>query len=685
MAKRWQRVRAAAAWALAALVALSAGKVRAERPRPELVIVVGQMPKTLDPALATGTTEMMALGGLFEGLTRRDAASGVAVPGQAESWETSPDGRRWVFHLRAGARWTNGDTVTAHDFVRGWLHVLAPGTYAEYAYLLHVVRHARAYNTHAAALERLRGPDREGGPLGLLARLRAARAANPAGVSVGSEAWRGVVAELRVPEVLSALRDPETLALLLRAHRGVSAAEADALGEGLASEAVRLNDELTRARLHLGKDEGVYASDDRTLVVELEAFAPWFLTTTALPLAFPRRPLLDEDSERKGRDYLPIWAVSNGPYLVSAWEPERRLRLRRNPAYWGVSDVRLQTLELLGEEDDARQVELFRAGKADWLPFVSESTAGGAGTGLTGTYGGPQLTTYFLRVNCSRPPFSDPRVRRALALAIDRRALVATTARVAFGTLEYVVPPGVPGYEPPGSLVRHDPPEARRLLAEAGFPGGQGFPVVEYLHNVHEGHARIGEHLAKMLAMHLGIRVRLVTAPWQEFVDRTIRLDYDLSRAGWILDYPDPQNALDMWRSGSAENRTGWGDARFDRVLAHAAHVFGFLEAHETEQEEVVRAAHDPKRLLKAIDALRRAKPAERMRAAEALRMDLLREAEAILVQEAFPILPLFQYGNRGAISPRVEGFHTVWTRPDGQKVPNVEGIHPLRDLGLRK
>jgi ABC-type oligopeptide transport system substrate-binding subunit len=201
---------------------------------------------------------------------------------------------------------------------------------------------------------------------------------------------------------------------------------------------------------------------------------------------------------------------------------------------------------------------------------------------------------------------------------------------------------------------------------------------------VNPGHRRIAEHLAERWAAVLGIRVVPRFVEWQEFVQKMTAGDYDVARAGWVLDYFDPQAALDMWTSWSTQNHTGWSDARFDLFLELAGDVFAFGDASRPEQQEVLRVVRDEDHVRTALERLRTAKPAERLAAATHLRLALLREAEAVMVQEGFPVIPLYQYVTHGAIG-QVEGFHTMLTGPDGDRRPNVEGLHPLRDLFVRR
>ena len=145
--------------ALAAAVALLAGTFRAALPgRADFAFSNGSEPKTLDPQLMTGEPEGRIAESLFEGLTRLEAKSLEPAPGAAESWDVTPDGKTYTFHIRADARWSDGHPVTAHDFTYSWRRLQDPSVAAEYAYIMHMVRYAEAYNTHQEQAQALQGP-----------------------------------------------------------------------------------------------------------------------------------------------------------------------------------------------------------------------------------------------------------------------------------------------------------------------------------------------------------------------------------------------------------------------------------------------------------------------------------------------------------------------------------------------
>ncbi len=651
--------------ALAAATALVTQSFRASLPgRAEFAFANNSEPRSLDPGRATGDTERRILDALFEGLTTRDPATLRPMPGVAESWAVSEDGRRYVFQLRPDARWSDGGRLTARDFAWSWWRFLSPANGAEYAYLLHGVRHAEALNASRARAKRLRGETL----VAFDALAQAHSGAFPPGV------WRSFLATQDLVAALARAEDPAARAALAseagpppgaRARfRSVLVAEADAHDARAAA-----------AETHFGVDEGAFARDDRTFVVELVAPIPYFLELMAFHPTFPvPRALVEAHPDDW---FLPGRIVSNGPFVLDAWRVGDRIRLRRSPTYWGRDGVALASVDALPIENLVTALNLYLTGAIDWLP----RTPGDLAEELrkrTDYYGAPFLTVYYYRVNVARPPLDDPRVRQALALAIDRETLVREVLRLGQLPALHVVPPGVPGYEPPPSELGFDPSRARALLAEAGYPGGRGIPELGILYNTLEDHRKIAELVADQLARQLGIRVKPYNQEWQSYLATTRAGDYHLARAGWIGDYVDPNTFLDIWVTNGGNNQTGWGDPLYDRLIRAAADVEAFARAPE------LAGFGEPDRARALLAALAAARGAERPAAGSRLRLQLLREAEAILVQRAFPVIPLYFYVTSGLLSPRVEGFYAWLEEPGGGRRPNLQDLHPLRGLRLR-
>jgi oligopeptide transport system substrate-binding protein len=482
----------------------------------------------LDPHLATGLTEYNVIAALFEGLVGEDPVDLSPVPGVAERWDISPDGRTYTFHLRRDARWSNGDPVTAQDFIASWRRVLTPSLAADYANLLYVIAGAEAYHKrHTADFS-----------------------------TVG----------LKSP-------DPHVLRVTL---------------EYPMAHFLSLLQHWMWFPVHLGSIEAVGSPYDRST-------------------AWARAGSL----------------VGNGAFMLSEWRAEQRVVAQRNPHYWDAANVRLQGIHFHPFEGVDAEERAFRAGQVhltDAIPLSKIDTYRRQSPELLRI--DPFLGTYFFRINVRRPFLNEVKVRRALALAIDRKALVEQVLRAGQLPAAGFVPPGMNGYTSPATLGT-DGVAARQLLAEAGYPEGRGAPVVELLFNTSENHRIIAEAIQQMWRQELGLRVTLHNMENRSVLEARRAGDYQVLRSVWVADYMDPATFLDVWRSDSGNNYTGWANPDYDRLLFQAA----------------------------------RAGSSEERRA-------LLQRAESLLLEEA-PMIPVYYFTHAFLVHPAVRGWHqNVLDRP---------------------
>jgi oligopeptide transport system substrate-binding protein len=235
----------------------------------------------------------------------------------------------------------------------------------------------------------------------------------------------------------------------------------------------------------------------------------------------------------------------------------------------------------------------------------------------------PYLGTYYYIFNCEQEPFDDVRVRRALTMAIDRKALVEEVTQGGEMPAYAFVPPGVADVEEGsdfrevgGDFFEEDIEKAKQLLAEAGYEDGEGFPAFEILYNTHEMHKIIAEAIMEMWEKNLGITgITLRNEEWGVYLTSRDEGDFDVARAGWIGDYVEPNTFLDMWKTGSGNNNTNWGDPRYDEIIS-----------------ELVTLA-DP-----------------------ADRMPLMHEQEEILMRD-MPIMPIYYYTSPMMVSSNLKGY----------------------------
>jgi len=347
---------------------------------------------------------------------------------------------------------------------------------------------------------------------------------------------------------------------------------------------------------------GVHALDARTLKVELESPTPFFLELCAIPPLFP---VPVATIERYGDSWVkPGKLIGNGPYALKEWRVNDHILLEKNPRYWDRAHVAMQTVEVIPTPKANTALNYYLSGLADLSMdkgLIPPALLNELRT-RPDFHSAPFLGSYFIRFNASRPPFKDPRVRQAFSMVIDKKLLVEKITRAGEVPAYSLVPPGAAGYQPPEGLPE-DIGRARKLLAEAGYPGGKGFPLVSYLYSEGELNEAIAVELQGMFRSALGVEIGLQRQEWKVYLRSLTTLDYDLARSTWVGDYRDPNTFLDMFVTGGGNNRTGWGNPQYDQLIAEAGREL------------------DPKK-----------------------RLDLFRSAEHLLVAEQAVIAPLYYY-----------------------------------------
>jgi oligopeptide transport system substrate-binding protein len=625
-------------------------------------------PRTLDPSLMTGEPEGRFAYELYEGVVRKDAKTMQPAPGVAESWQVSPDGKTYTFRLRTNARWSDGRPVTAHDFVYSWKRLLDPKLASEYAYIAFPIRFAEAFSTYDGLA---RSIDEK-----ILPALGRLRAANAGGVPV--KAFRKFTTETSVQDPLRHEAD-STLAELFSRHTGtVGSADLERLTKALERARVTLRKDGAEARRRLGVDAGFFAKDEHTLVLELNAPTPYFLKVLAFYPMFPTPRWVV--AEHPDDWYLPETFVGNGPFRLKSWVVGDRARLERSETYWGKNEVKLETIEILAIESESAALNVYLTGGLDWLAKQLPRDLIPAFKKRKDFYTIPANAVYFYRINTTRKPFDDPRVRQALSMAFDRETIVVNVLGGGELPAYTVVPPVLSEYASPATELRYDVEKARALLAEAGFPGGKGFPKFGILYNTFETHKKIAEVIADQLKRNLGIDAQAYNQEWGAYLAAQQTLDYEIARAGWIGDYEDPNTFLDMWVTNGGQNRTGWSSARYDELIRLAADVTPFVN----EPEPVLARLREPEPIRALLAAARSAStPEQRLAEHAKVRMRLLREAEAILFQDEFPIIPVYFYVNVGFVRENVRGFHQKLELEGGKTGWNLQDVHPLRDVWM--
>lgn len=527
---------AAALFALA-LIGCVKRETAVDRGIREQILHRGMGPEVadLDPHLATTANDYTVLSALFEGLVSEHPETLAPVPGVASRWEISADQLTYTFHLRADAKWSNGDPVTARDFLASWQRVLTPSLASDNAYLLFVVRNAEAFH----------------------------------------------------------------------------------------------NGSLTDF-----SQVGFTASDDHTLTITLAHPAPYFLSLLQhwawWPVHLSTLAQHGSPHERGNR-----WArvgsfVGNGPFVLKEWRNGQHIDVAKSPTYWDAASVRLNGIRFHPIEDLGAEERAFRSGQlhlTEALPVGKVETYRAASPELLRI--DPYLGTYYYTLNLRHPFLADARVRRALALSVDRPGVI----KVLNGgqvTAHAFTPPDTAGYTAT-ARIETDFDEARRLLAEAGYPDGQGAPVLDILLNTSENHKIVAEALQSTWRKQLGLEIRLNNMEGKSVLAARRARDFHILRSSWIGDYNDPASFLNVWTSTSGNNHSGWSHPDYDRFLNEAARA--------TDSET---------------------------------RRNFFQQAESLLVAEA-PFIPIYHYTHVFLKHPSVRGWHA-----------NLLDHHPYKHVWLQ-
>ncbi len=379
------------------------------------------------------------------------------------------------------------------------------------------------------------------------------------------------------------------------------------------------------------------------LMVTLENPTPFFPELVAHTAYYPVCERVDRETSH--------WAeraetyVGNGPFKLQSYEPNKQIVGQKNPAYWNAENVRLNRVVLRVINEEATERIAFENGEIDGTGQVPRADLDSLRR-RPEFHSTPIYSTYFINLNCERPIFKDARVRRALALAIDRKAIVASVTRNGEPTAEGIVPPQLYTDKPEPFFPEFDPGQARKLLAEAGYPDGRGFPRLKYILNEMQGHRLIAQVIQEQWKKELGIDLDVESQEFRVLIDNRRAGKFDVARNGWVADFPDPINFLEIFDSKSDNNDSHWKDETYDKLLKEA------------------RGESDPER-----------------------RQDAYKQAEAYLMQE-MPAIPIYYYTQPYLAAKRLdyrlnpmslfEASELAWRpEPEAGAAPSPTGTHP--------
>ena len=482
----------------------------------------GSEPQGLDPHIVTGVPEHHILISLCEGLTipnpNPNDMNGY-MAGTAESWSISDDGKEYIFNINKNAKWSNGDPVTADDFVWSWKRILTASLGSQYPDMLYYLEGAYEY------------------------------------------------------------------------HNG-------------------LIDDFDQV--------GVKSIDEHTLQVNLNNPTPFFLGLLSHYSTWPVHKdtvlKFGDIDDRNGEWTRPGNFVCNGPFQLKTWELNNKIVVEKNPHYYDASMVRLNEIHYYPVSNVMTEDRMFRAGQlhlTSTLPsqkcpiYIEENP---------NLRIDPYMGTYFYRINTENEVLKDLKVRKALAYSIDRQLLVDKVTKCGQIPAYSFTPPGTNGYQPT-TEIPFDPILAKSLLEEAGFSEENPFPKLEILFNTNEDHRKLALAVQQMWQINLGIEVELVNQDWKVYLNREMIGDFQISRAGWIGDYEDPNTFLDLMRPNRGNNKTGWENMEYDALVEKANTINNQAERYE-----------------------------------------LLYKAEEILI-ENMPVIPLYTYVRAYQLSSDVKGF----------------------------
>ena len=374
-----------------------------------------------------------------------------------------------------------------------------------------------------------------------------------------------------------------------------------------------------------GKLGGLETPDAKTFIVHLRYPIPYFPNLCAY---YPTFPVNKRCVETYG---APLWTkaaniVTNGPYQLAERRLRDRLRLVKNESYFNPNPNGFATVDYMSLEGENTALNMYETGQIDWVTEPPTSLLEEL-AGREDFVSAPQLTIYYYQINVKRKPLDDVRVRRAIAMAIDRRQIVERVTKAGEIPAFTIVPPGLAGYESPEGF-RPDLDEAKRLLAEAGYPGGRGIPKITILYNTMEMHRAIAEVIQQQVQNNLNVKLELQNMEWGSYLDKRKQKNYEIARAGWIADYPDPNTFLDMWVTDGPQNDTNWSNKQYDALVFGAA------------------SEGDP-----------------------AKRMEMLSRAEQIFIDE-MPVIPIYFYTSKNMVKNNVKGFF-----------PSAQDLHPIQLL----
>lgn len=375
---------------------------------------------------------------------------------------------------------------------------------------------------------------------------------------------------------------------------------------------------------------GIKALDDKTLEIKLSVDTPYFEEIMAFPATFPVRQDVVEGNDEWTYDSKTY--ISNGPYRMDEWSHNAYINMVKNENYYDYAKLGPDSIKFTLLDDHNAMLAAFKSGELDYIQEIpTDEVANYLASGELKVV--DYIGTYYATFNTEDEVFSNPLVRKAFSLAIDRNYIVENVTQTGQVPAAGYVPSGIYDAEGAGSDdfrtvggnyysvseedYKKNTDEARALLAEAGYPNGEGFPTVEYLYNTSESHKAVGEALQNMWQKELNVTVTLSNQDWNVFLENRKQGNFQIARNGWIADYNDPVSFLDMWYTDGGNNDAQYSSPEYDALINAA-------KATVIEKE----------------------------------RMEILHKAEDILIGEENVLAPIYFYTQKYLLADDIKGLY---------------------------
>jgi oligopeptide transport system substrate-binding protein len=533
--------------------------------------VTGDEPESIDPPVSSGQPEARIYMALYEGLVEYDPKTLEPIPALAERWDINNDSSEFLFHMRKNGRWSNGDPITASDFVYSIRRGLAPELASRNAYLAYDIKYAQAYNegavfvkdpqTNQYLLEKDLNAEIQG----------AGQALSQKPVNANEPEYNSKTETTPDTSFHQFIHSPLRLTL-----PGSEKARNKALDSDPKLKAAVAGKELVKVT---AEDIGVEAVDDYTVRITLTQPGPYFIGLLAHQLfRFVPRQVIEKYGDR-WTDLAHI--ITSGAFKLKHWKPYNELVVERNPMYWDAGNVHLDEIHFFPMQDNPSIMNLYKVGEVDatmnhsvprdWLDIVGRKKD---------YMDGAEAAIVYILINVTKPPMNDIRVRRAFGMATDK-VTYSKTKRITKPLFAFT-PEGIFNGYPQPKGDPFDPQQARKLMGEAGYPVTQksdgsyeckSFPAdqVEFAFNTASNNKILAEFMQAQWKQNLGITVQLRSMEMKTYMVARSKLEYKGFAIGiWGADYMDPFTFLSIFSTAGGVNGSGWFDEKYKDMLDEA-------------------------------------------------------------------------------------------------------------------